>query len=1255
MRRIVLSLFAIAAGISLLGADDPVDVTTKQATQLEAELAKLRSTTGEAAEVMLKLVDLYHKDGRVFGLIRVGQSFVALHVTHPRHKDVMLKVMDGLQVTGRNKEVVATGRQFLVRYPQDPAVADVERLMSQLLGRSNETAAAASINEARWRLLGATPEGRTAGAAAVSQYFALNNADNFTKSATLADDMLDKLPAGSAATSIGWQAVDGWERINNWAKANLSAAKLLQKSPPTEPYYLRLLHHRMAENYSRVGQRANAIESFRKAIDVPGLPRPDLAARLIGELHATNPKPPAIEPLVDDYIKKFPTRDDRHSLRTLVASAYNAAGDKAKAEQILAEVLPFDARSHNAIGIYTSLIPAEPARAGQAEKVLLDAIARSTPYNAIPLRYHLATDIYRDRLKDLAKAKALAREFVYKFPANEGYTGTLATWLLDTAATDDEFKAEFTKLIAVRKEKPYWEYHRGILGAWVTANAPKKEIAKRVDQAKADLAAADKDPVFADWLALEKATRENNVGQIVALRAKFLAPAVTATLPEDLVNNLFYQQQYYYRHHAPGNQQPQSIEIAKAWTQKFPKSEQAALQYLNWTSDFNSAKDFKDAAQTFIKIEPTSGSYDTFRRLMLCAAGAKDPALGKECWAFVLKAQEKFGYDANQSSTMGDYLEALGMKDEALACWKRGMTGYEVYDCRPCYDRVVARTMDAAEKMKLLDELLKHDGYWRFNFAMLKADTLLKAGDLAGFEKLLTEAAQRQRDRAFGGWNPEHDWILGVQWVGQFRNDMKASEADKRRVFTVIRDIDIRRPSQAAGLALLELPDNKMTPMQRLLAISAATRLSYGDASDWDQMLPYAQAAMTRKDYVSAAALVSNMLASCPTIDEGRRKPGRDMVTQAYSRMGAAGAAIDDKSPIAPLLQAALHLRLGDQKLAFDTYLANQKLFDQHRTEVPVDLLAFVCESHMASGGDQNFARVEDILRAWTIKNSESKEIDDVEKARVQLLLARNYFRAKRYDLARAEFTDGAQPLRQDAAGRRGRVRHRRDVHGAEGLRPGRGRRSSAWPPAASATSSFAPSSCAASWPAAVATATRPAPSSAASSNGCRPSELANQVLFNLSEVYGAEQRYVDQLELLRTVGRLGRNSKRWHTPGEPLSIVVQDSDLGVSRGHARIPVRVTTEPGGDEEIIYLRSGGAGKGLFRADLETRLGKAVKGDKVLQLTGKDVIRCDYPDEFKKEFRDVPLPDAEIRVAADARFEIASSKIVDRRRGELHRRS
>ena len=156
---------------------------------------------------------------------------------------------------------------------------------------------------------------------------------------------------------------------------------------------------------------------------------------------------------------------------------------------------------------------------------------------------------------------------------------------------------------------------------------------------------------------------------------------------------------------------------------------------------------------------------------------------------------------------------------------------------------------------------------------------------------------------------------------------------------------------------------------------------------------------------------------------------------------------------------------------------------------------------------------------------------------------------------------------------------------------------------------------------------------------------LANKALYSLSEVYRDEERYIDQLNLLRTVGRLGRNSKRTHPPGLPLSIVVQDSDLGISRGHNRIPVIVTTEPGGDYEEVFLISGGAGKGLFRVDLATELGPVKKGDRKLQVTGKDKIRCDYPDAFKQEFKKVPLSDVDIIIASDGEFSISSSLVID----------
>ena len=87
----------------------------EQITKLEAELSKLRDTSPEAADVMLKLVDLYAAEGRVFGLIRVGQTFSTSFTTHPQHKTVMLKLLDGLVGTSRNKETVTLARQFLQR------------------------------------------------------------------------------------------------------------------------------------------------------------------------------------------------------------------------------------------------------------------------------------------------------------------------------------------------------------------------------------------------------------------------------------------------------------------------------------------------------------------------------------------------------------------------------------------------------------------------------------------------------------------------------------------------------------------------------------------------------------------------------------------------------------------------------------------------------------------------------------------------------------------------------------------------------------------------------------------------------------------------------------------------------------------------------------------------------------------------------------------------------------------------------------
>src|SRR5205823_5947087 len=118
------------------------------------------------------------------------------HVTHPRHKEAMLKLLDGLQATSRNKEVTAVSRQFLTRYPDVAECGQVELQLAGALDQLEDRARAAEAYDAYWKRQGPTPEGRRAGARALVLYNALNSKDSFTRAATLAESMFQKLPTG---------------------------------------------------------------------------------------------------------------------------------------------------------------------------------------------------------------------------------------------------------------------------------------------------------------------------------------------------------------------------------------------------------------------------------------------------------------------------------------------------------------------------------------------------------------------------------------------------------------------------------------------------------------------------------------------------------------------------------------------------------------------------------------------------------------------------------------------------------------------------------------------------------------------------------------------------------------------------------------------------------------------------------------------------------------------------------------------------
>ncbi|WP_425616614.1 tetratricopeptide repeat protein [Anatilimnocola sp. NA78] len=1213
------------------------DEVSKQASSLEAELGKYKDTSPEAAEAMFKLVELYHREGRLFGLVRVGQQFASAHAGDARHQAVMLKLLDGLEALSRNKEMGAACRQFLARYPTSPEVANIEVRLAAALSQMEDRKATAEASRAVWTRQGASEVGRRHGVQAIQLFSGLNG-EEILASATLSEEMLDKLPAGEFAKEVGLHSFHEYRRLGQWAKASVVGNKLLQKGLAGDAEGQRQIHLWLAENHGNLGQHANSAESLRLARSL----RDDQSSHFyhVYRLYHGGGKPDQLQPLVDQYVQKYPQRPDRLQLQSYLAASYITAGDKPRGVAILASLLPLEPAFNGNASVFVRENGIEPAQLADSEQKLRAALSQNKE-GAYYLRYVLAFDLFRDRVKDLAKAKQMARELISQSPTDDGHTAGAIEWLLSNAADDNEFKSDLALILQARQQNPHLVNIREWVRNWMVAIRQNKDLKDRAAIVAEELKKSDAIPLIAQWTE----QRGGNANQAEAIRINLLKPEVFNTLNEKSARALLQTQADYYRHYAPGNKRGEQVRVYTQYAQKFPTDQQIAYYWLETAVDYGKPEDAKPAAQHWMKFPAQASNGDIWRRLMIAGDKNNDPELVKQAFAWIQACATQHGPDPQYASGIGDMLVKHKFENEAVAWWTQYSTFNRQHpEARECALRLLGRLKEPAQRAPLLADLIKHDTDFFGRWAFMQAADALAANDLATFERILKETKTRQAERPLRAADLDMWMVNG--WLDGTRANMMMTEPDKARVLTAIRNLQLYPPAAGAALALLENePVAADKKIQRLLDLQKFTRLVGNEWYDFDRITPFVQSAVGRKDFLSAATLATGMLANIPNVDEPRKKAVRDLATQSLARMGAVGLTIDDSSPLAPLLQAALYFRLGDDRLAFDAYLANKELFDANRNQLPPDLLMFVCDRLIAGGGDANHEKVEEILRGWLIAFSESMQVEDTVKARMQLLLARNFYKAQRYDIARSEFTTVVN-------------RYAKTPQAIEG-EFGIGETYLSQKVYDQAEAVF--DKLARSTEIDVVVRAEFLRGVLAFRRGDRDEardifravlervpnvELANQALFNLAEVYGAEERYIDQLNLLRTVGRLGRASKRRHVPGMALSIVVHDSDLGISRGHNRIPVRVTTEPGGDSEMVYLTGSGAGKGLFRVDVETRLGQATKDDRVLQLTGNDVIKCDYPEEFKSEFKNVPLSDVEIRVASDAKFEMASNPIVDK---------
>lgn len=1204
LSTLALALLALLATSILVPAQDRM-------TTLEARLKESAEGSPTAARVMIELIDLYAEQEQIFGLIRTAGKFSRAQLDHPKRPEVMLKLIQGYGVTARHDDVLSTGRQFLEKFPDHTLAPAVHDQLAISLERTGRPLPAAKHRESIWTRSGSAREGIHA----LKLYRQAANSESFRRSTALAQAMIAKLPADHTLTSVGLVGMEMASRAELWADGLQIGKTLIRRQAPLNPEDTHLLWRYSGIFESRLGQHVNAVASYRRALRKGD----DNAHReLLGALHGAKRPPAEIEREARAYATAFPTRPDRHAELARLAHAYAEAKNVPKALQLAEEVMLHDVSSHDLPKAYRNWCGDNHAR---AEQGLLRILAKK-PKTAGTLRAVLVS-LYKEDLKSMPKARAMAKEYLSKSPTGDAWAESVIGSLLDSSPDAASFKSDLALVVKSAKTHLHLPAYQDRVWKWAGSTDQKRSQAWK--QARKQFTG---DSLVRTWSQVWE--RGGKSGQACQ---RLLQQNPSTEVRRLLMGRLAYN----YLKHFGGNARKKAADHYQALCKTYPKDFGAAQEWLEAAFYSDKGKDMiSAAARHLISLPPQAAHYDTWYRLI----ETRNPELIKQALPWITRTTALSSNGLYYTTRLGDIMWEIEMKEEALAWWRSRIAIDPNHgECVNCVHRVASRLEKPAQKAALLQKHYRANTLYQGSYASSLAHLAFAQRDLARMETLLRESRDRALKTPFQPWRID-EWVFR-NWLDTLRKSEDWSAANKTKLRNLIRSLEIPRVSSEAALESLA---QAKKGLPRLLAAQQSILFSDQHHESWRRLYPHAQSALARDDAQLGAVVLNGLLYNIGGVDKKEADNARMLLRKAYGKMGSLSADIPEDSPIAPLLQIILHLRLGESELAETSYFRHKNLFDAHRDELPVELLLFGAETHISLGTDEDHQRAEDLLRGWMIKFGESENVEVRDKARIQLLLARNYQHSQQYDIARAEFTTV--------------LNHYKDQPEAVEARFGIGETYMAQKVYDQAGEIF------------VELSEHPNPQVTIRAEFLRgvleirqenneearkiflavlerapDAELANETLFNLAEVYGIEQRYLTQLETLRTVGRLGHESKLWHTPGKALSVVVQDTDLGISRGETRIPVAVRTEPGGDEEHSFLISGGAGKGIFLTDIPTALGVATVSDGTLQVTGGDVITVDYPADFKKEFQFEFLSATRLRVASDGSLEVASSLIID----------
>ncbi len=1225
----VMLALAIAAPGQAQDGTDPAKAE-KQITALQLKLRQSDDNSKQGAKLLLQLADLADENGKPFTLIRAAKRFVISNSKHERQPELMLKLIDAQLITARDSDAISTARQFISRHPGHPEVADVHRMLAGLLERDQQFGgAAAELTKAFAGGMGHLGDA----ARAVHLHRREGSHRSYADAAELAARVLAEDANTATKREAAWLAIDSAKRSANQGVIIETGERIADANVRLAGERLVAYHAALAGAYWGQKKAGPAVRHYAEAVKLdPVYPRFKAYFEVTNSAALSATEMQAVFDLFE--AQAFPGNETA-TIIGYFAAAKAREGKTGEAADLALRAAKIAPAIHQSARKYVRW--AAEAKAGfpaieRNLKAIIDA-PKADPFYA---HFALAFDLYRDRMKKPAVAQQAVRRMISESPgASSDMTGAM-NWLLSAAQSDPIFNSDAKLIYEAAVKHARFATYRNYLREWLKRNRGNKKLRSRVQTM--NRLAKDYAAIPAVKLWASSAAGGNKAAQA---RETLLAGKLDETVRIDLLGG----QAYDYRHRLRPREK--SVDYYSRLAKRVPEDYAVGRAWLDAAHHYGDKESRGEAIRFVLGQVPASNDSHSWILMLDGCERLKDGGLARSVVKWISDSQERHGLTQDRAGEIGERLARMELRAEAMASWeKAAFLDLGTSEARKCVANILKTEESPDRRIALLNRCLNSVTANHGSFAAWLADEKFKAADWDAFQITLLTARQVSDEHVFLQWSMSSDPALS--WVGNTRGNAKMDDETRQQLLSVIELMNAGLGSASAKLALEEMADKAGgVTIADQRAVWQAVVWSGDHQSHWDHLMPYARRFVSGGQHARATTLLSAMLNKIPHADESRKKTARAMLTKLFTIMSEVEMDLDEDNPLAPLLKISLLLQIRDTESATSQYAKHRSLFDERFRELPTRILLFAAKTEMDTGSEEGVSRAEEMLRLWLVHNTASKQATPEDQAAVQLLLARNYFESGRYDIARGEYTTvlNQYPETQAATDARfgiaqcyveQKVFDKAEEIFAE-LRDNKS-------PDTNLRAEFLMG----------VMAIRQGDYDVAREmfqavlERMPDNDLANETLYNLAEVFGIEQRFLDQLNMLRTIGRLGQRSKRWHTPGNSLFIVVHDSDLGISRGNSQIPVDVTSDPGGDAERVFLTSGSAGKGLFTAEIATILDEPTISDGVLQISGADAIHVDYPEAFKKEFNsELPQLDV-IRIASDATFKAASRKIKDEKK-------